>query len=200
MQPILSPARAPMSRNDTSQPMKRQDGDSLGKRLRKARDAAEMTQAEFAEALGIGRAALSKWELDQRVPDATTIVDVCRLLHIPSSHLLGLDAEDQGKPFHERLKNLFRAEGNERALRILGVGTEALEAVLQGQLLIPSKTLVRMMRAYAVSYPWLLTGNPATWTPSFDNSLKQRIRFFRICVGIAKHEAPLTTAFEENDE
>jgi transcriptional regulator with XRE-family HTH domain len=157
-----------------------------------------MTQAVFAKALKVGRAGLSKWELDQRVPDAATIIDACRLLNIPSSQLLGLE-EGEGEPFHERLRCLFKAEGYERALNILGVGPEALEAVLTGKLLIPSKTLERMMRAYAVSTQWLKTGEPAAWAPSLTTSLQERLKYFRVCVGMPSSH-PMVESFEKSED
>jgi transcriptional regulator with XRE-family HTH domain len=157
--------------------------DSIGRRLRAAREAAGLTQAEFAEALGAGRTSLSKWELDQRSPDAKVIADAARLLNVPSSLFLGLEPEGQTDPVHQRLCRLLMARGTGLAAKLLKVTEEALAAVVAGQLQIPSSSFISLSEAYGIDFRWLLTGNPAYWSPALSKGISVRLRYFRICTG-----------------
>jgi transcriptional regulator with XRE-family HTH domain len=172
--------------------------DSIGGRLRAAREAAGMNQDVFAAALKSGRSSVSKWELDQRIPDAETIAEACRVLDVPASVLLGLEVESSNEPTHQRLARLVKAEGAKMALEVLEISEAALEAVLQGKLQIPRAAFLRLVRAYGVSQQWLVTGNPTTWTPPLDSGFAARLRYFRICIGFPR-ESGILEALERED-
>jgi transcriptional regulator with XRE-family HTH domain len=60
--------------------------DSLGERLRRARRAADLTQAQVAEQTGLGRSRVAEWENDASVPRLDTLQKLAALYRV------GLDA------------------------------------------------------------------------------------------------------------
>ena len=54
----------------------------LGKRIRKLREDAHMSQAELARELQVSRQAVSRWESGSSVPDASIVSDLCRALGV----------------------------------------------------------------------------------------------------------------------
>lgn len=61
---------------------------SLGDELRKAREAADLTQEKAAFAAGIDRAYLSQLEHDRNSPTVDVLVRICRALGVPASEIL----------------------------------------------------------------------------------------------------------------
>lgn len=61
---------------------------SLGDELRKARNAAEMTQEQVSLAAGIDRAYLSLLENDHKSPTVDVLFLICRALGTPASEIL----------------------------------------------------------------------------------------------------------------
>lgn len=60
-----------------------------GQRLRKLRLAANKTQQQIAELLGITRAAYSHFENDRNEPDGETIVKLAEIFDVSTDYLLG---------------------------------------------------------------------------------------------------------------
>jgi transcriptional regulator with XRE-family HTH domain len=61
---------------------------ALGDELRRAREAADMTQEQVAVAAKIDRAHLSLLENDHKSPTVDTLVRLCRALGVPPSEIL----------------------------------------------------------------------------------------------------------------
>ena len=54
-----------------------------------------LTQEQLGELVNVSRQAVSKWESGQAVPDALTIAELCRKLHVSADYLLlGTDPEN----------------------------------------------------------------------------------------------------------
>src|SRR5262245_51840898 len=69
-------------------------------RLRKARDVAQLTQAELAEQIGVTSQAGSQWERVETTPEARNSPRIAAALQVPLADLVGLlgeDAEHQHK-------------------------------------------------------------------------------------------------------
>lgn len=64
--------------------------ETLGERIRQARERAKLSKADTARAAGIGWDALHKIEGDQREPTAGTLAAICRAVHASADELLGL--------------------------------------------------------------------------------------------------------------
>ena len=61
----------------------------LGKRIRKLREDAHMSQAELARELQVSRQAVSRWESGSSVPDASIVSDLCRALGVKYESIFG---------------------------------------------------------------------------------------------------------------
>ena len=56
---------------------------SFGENLRLMRKARNLTQEQFAEALGVSRQAVSKWEADSGYPEAEKLIAISRCWGFP---------------------------------------------------------------------------------------------------------------------
>lgn len=63
---------------------------TLGERIAYYRKAANMTQAELAEACSVTAQAVSKWENDLTAPDISLIPKLAELFHVTTDELLGV--------------------------------------------------------------------------------------------------------------
>jgi transcriptional regulator with XRE-family HTH domain len=61
---------------------------SLGSELKKAREAAELTQEKLAFAAGIDRAYLSLLENDHKSPTVDVLLRICGALRVPASEVI----------------------------------------------------------------------------------------------------------------
>lgn len=60
----------------------------IGKFIATVRKKQNLTQAELAEKLGITYKAVSKWECGKGLPDASIMLELCKILHITVNDLL----------------------------------------------------------------------------------------------------------------
>ena len=63
---------------------------TLGERIAYYRKAANMTQAELAEACSVTAQAVSKWENDLTAPDISLVPKLAELFHVTTDELLGV--------------------------------------------------------------------------------------------------------------
>lgn len=68
---------------------------SLGNSLAKARKNAGMTQESVAEKLGVSRQTISKWELDETLPDIRQSKQLATLYGVSLDALIDFDVEVQ---------------------------------------------------------------------------------------------------------
>ena len=61
---------------------------SIGSKLAQARKAANLTQEQLAERLGVTRQAVSRWESDAAYPETDKIVRMARLLDVDEEWVL----------------------------------------------------------------------------------------------------------------
>ena len=66
---------------------------SFGENLRLMRKARNLTQEQFAEALGVSRQAVSKWEADSGYPEAEKLIVISRVLGVSVDKLLDIEPE-----------------------------------------------------------------------------------------------------------
>ena len=62
----------------------------IGARLRQFREARGLSQRQLAELLHIGNIRISNWEQGSSRPDADMLSDLCTVLNVSPSELLGL--------------------------------------------------------------------------------------------------------------
>ena len=54
--------------------------ETVGSRIKEARDQKQMTQLDIAKILGISRAAIAQWENETTSPSISTVTEVAKLL------------------------------------------------------------------------------------------------------------------------
>ena len=62
----------------------------FGKRLRRARENAQLTQAQLAEKSGLAATAITHFEADRRRPSFANVRELALALKVSSNYLLGL--------------------------------------------------------------------------------------------------------------
>ena len=68
---------------------------TLGERLAKLRKEKGLSQEEVADKINVTRQTVSKWELDQSLPDFDRIMPLCKLYNISSDELLTGNVEQK---------------------------------------------------------------------------------------------------------
>ena len=83
---------------------------STGSKLAQARKAANLTQEQLAERLGVTRQAVSRWESDAAYPETDKIVRMARLLNVSCDYLLRDDIglEEAGAPPPDPVTRLLK--------------------------------------------------------------------------------------------
>lgn len=66
---------------------------NLGENLFKARKQSGLSQEEVAEKLGVSRQTISKWELDETLPDIRQSKRLATLYRLSLDELIGFDAD-----------------------------------------------------------------------------------------------------------
>ena len=69
---------------------------TFGEKLQALRKKQGLSQEQLAEALGVSRQAISKWELNAAVPDVENIVKLSALLHVTTDYLMKADVQEEG--------------------------------------------------------------------------------------------------------
>ena len=70
---------------------------TLGMTIQKERTRLGLSQEKLAEQVGVSRQAVSKWELDDAVPDTDKLVPLARALGLSVDALLGNLPEEAGE-------------------------------------------------------------------------------------------------------
>lgn len=93
----------------------------IGSRIRKYREARDISRAELAKALGLTVSCISNWELGQNDPAADHLGDLCRMLQVSPSELLGVRLMDGELSEQERrLVTAYRSKPElQQAVNIL---------------------------------------------------------------------------------
>ena len=66
---------------------------NLGENLFKARKQSGLSQEEVAEKLGVSRQTISKWELDETLPDIRQSKELASLYHLSLDELIEFDVD-----------------------------------------------------------------------------------------------------------
>lgn len=88
---------------------------TMGQRVAQLRKAKGLSQEELAAQVGVSRQAVSKWELDQALPDAEKIVSLAAALDVSTDQiLLGTSQADAAsqEPADSSSAQRFHYEGN----------------------------------------------------------------------------------------
>lgn len=67
---------------------------TLGEKIQKCRKNGKMSQEELASRLGVSRQAVSKWELNESVPDTENVIRLERIFQVSVDYLLKNEIEE----------------------------------------------------------------------------------------------------------
>lgn len=68
---------------------------TTGEKIQKARKAHGLTQEELATRLKVSRQAISRWELNEVLPETDNVIQLCKTLNISTDFLLDGDAQGE---------------------------------------------------------------------------------------------------------
>lgn len=63
----------------------------FGNTLKRLRQQAGMTQKQLAESIGVTKAVISYYELQERYPSPEVLIKLASIFHVSTDYLLGLD-------------------------------------------------------------------------------------------------------------
>lgn len=69
-------------------------GYEIGPRMRKYREAQDLSQKEFAELIGVSNSRVSNWEQGINRPDVDILSKICEVLKVSPSELLDIKTEE----------------------------------------------------------------------------------------------------------
>ena len=91
---------------------------TIGEKILKLRNAANISQEQLAEKISVSRQSVSKWEMDQALPQIDKVLQLCELFGVSADELLQDKVEIANKDTGERKANKyfgtdgFRGEAN----------------------------------------------------------------------------------------
>jgi len=86
-------------------------GVAFGRLVRDRREALGLTQAQLADALGLGQSAIAYWETGTNVPRAAMVLPLARALSVSVEWLsTAIAADAEATPMHRPPKQLRRGQ------------------------------------------------------------------------------------------
>lgn len=79
----------------------------LGKRIKQARKRAGFTQEKMAEAIGVSRTAVTKWEAGESEPTLEKLVKISALLKVSADYLLGIEDRAERNTVLENMASIL---------------------------------------------------------------------------------------------
>lgn len=82
---------------------------TLGEKIKEQRIAHGLSQETLAEAMGVSRQAVTKWEADQSVPSSEKLILLAKLFHISLDALIGNEVTSREVPQDKKPNPILRA-------------------------------------------------------------------------------------------
>lgn len=138
----------------------------IGSFIARKRKEQGLTQMQLGQALGVTDRAVSKWERGKCLPDASCMLELCKLLHVDVNELLlgrEVPMDEYDVKLQENLTALYRKqeESNRRALRsesIIGFGSSISFLVLMFAACFAVESAVWRAAMIAIAATMLLVG------------------------------------------
>lgn len=102
---------------------------TIGERIQQLRKAAGLSQEQLAEKLDVSRQSVSKWELNDAVPELTKVIALSELFEISTDELLRGKSDHSAMDREAPIETIARLNCAERRIRT-GFITVMLSAVL----------------------------------------------------------------------
>ena len=78
---------------------------TIGQKIARLRVAQGLSQEQLAERISVSRQSVSKWEMDQALPQIDKVLQLCELFHVTCDELLHETIELERTPVKEEGKN-----------------------------------------------------------------------------------------------
>ena len=114
----------------------------IGKFIAERRRGAKLTQAELAARLGITDRAVSKWERGKALPDASIMLELCKILGITVNDLLSGEVISQ---------ELLKTESENNMLGLIAAKEKADRLLLKAEIIIFILALLPCIATIAVA-------------------------------------------------
>ena len=134
---------------------------NLGENLLKARKSSSLSQEEVAEKLGVSRQTISKWELNETLPDICQSKKLASLYHLSLDELIDFDVD---------LKEIER---------IIEKTTEE------------KQEKINWTKAWSKKYPILATYQNIVDTTEYENQIKKLLKQLSVDYGFNDVDALL---------
>ena len=136
------------------------DQNKIGRFIAERRKSQKLTQMQLAEKLGITDRAVSKWETGKSMPDASIMLELCKLLKITVNDLLSGEVVSMNHYNEESEKNLLamvkEKEESDKRLLMLEIVIGVLSVVFLFVMIAIGYVFVSMYEKMWVF--WLLFG------------------------------------------
>ena len=84
----------------------------LGEKLQQLRKRSGLSQEQLASQLAVSRQAVSKWELDETMPDTENVIQLSRIFGVSCDYLLQDGVDEKGNPVKPPVTRLLeQAQG-----------------------------------------------------------------------------------------
>lgn len=105
---------------------------TMGEKIQRLRKAKGMSQEELASNITVSRQAISKWELNEAVPDTNNIIQLCKIFGVSADYLLNDDIEsDVDIPVVRENRSQMIRQYN-RKLWVVLIGATVILSVIIG--------------------------------------------------------------------
>lgn len=82
---------------------------TLGEKIKEQRTAHGLSQETLAEAMGVSRQAVTKWEADQSAPSSEKLILLAKLFHISLDEMIGNEVTPREVPQDKKTNPILRA-------------------------------------------------------------------------------------------
>ena len=105
---------------------------TIGKKIQQLRKTNGMSQEDLASHMSVSRQAVSKWELDEAVPDTNNLVQLCKIFGVSADYLLSEDIESHmDNPATRENGSRFNRQSN-RKLWVIVIGAAVIILAIIG--------------------------------------------------------------------
>ena len=154
----------------------------LGERLYRLRKERNLSQGEVADALGVSRQSVSKWENSTSVPELDKLTELAHIFHIRLDELLGLPSSEHSpgvSPLPENTAGTVpESPDTDKNLRDILAASRAQTAAHYKKLL---SAVGLAMAAMLLIVTLLITVRMNRWARDYQNELSRLLRQMLRC-------------------
>lgn len=118
---------------------------NIGQKLQLLREEYNWSQEDIATKMNVTSQLVSRWELNEVMPDAENVIDLCKLFHVSADTLLNSDFDiDSNSIFDKRkmTKSSLRERSLKSGILFLIIGILILGTLLTLSQIVPSRLKV----------------------------------------------------------